>query len=257
MTQLLETRKHQVQLVLDVQDRFARDRMLNLSHARPLGDIRFFLLSTTVSDRNEVFDPPWEMLMLRNPSGYYLFFNQVRWPNGEKRRLDSLGNRCKIRIESTFYQPLERTIDLPARPYQIALEPSYTYPFVKLASLGSSLLRGTLRQPDGSSIRGARIRVKSNVAASERPDDPAASHRPNSYLTDSSGQWVLVFPDNDPDWDDSPGNRREITLQVKLSMAPDIYQFDQIVVERGVENTLPDIVIKRSQLTESTIEKVL
>ncbi|MGD9081400.1 MAG: carboxypeptidase-like regulatory domain-containing protein, partial [Desulfobacterales bacterium] len=89
---------------------------------------------------------------------------------------------------SQFYQVTERNdivLPLSDTPYFFDLFPSYTYPFgnesTLFGGLGPTLLRGSLHETDGSGITGAAVYV---------------TGQSNVCVTDSTGQWVLTFPDD-------------------------------------------------------------
>jgi hypothetical protein len=199
--------------ILDLDDRWALRRGIHGRHPRPFGAIRYSLVAREVGGVRQPLADPMRLVMIRNPSGYDLFFGQV-WFNDHDRvsrptdfpgrppgRRDSPSNGSEpgllradlqgtyiLRIESDYYQTAEQPIALPSSetPYSIGLEPGYRYPFPDpfTAHGGApTLLRGTLYATGGAALPRVRVEV---------PD------RSLSYVTNDSGQWVLVFPDDEP-----------------------------------------------------------
>jgi hypothetical protein len=78
----------------------------------------------------------------------------------------------------------------PRTPIHIDLSPGYAYPFPTtstLPGLGPTLLRGNVQDAERKGLANVVISVEG------QPDV--------TYLTDSSGQFVLVFPDAQPSGD--------------------------------------------------------
>lgn len=175
--------------VFDVEDRYARARGVRGPHPRPLAPLRFRAVARMAGGggRTEI-DPELELDVIRNPSGYELFFGSAGVAGGrERRRLDHGTYAIRV-VSDGFYQALERddvAVPAPDTPYLFDLEPGHAYPFPSAAAsprgAGPTLLRGGLQGPDGNGIARARV----DVAGITR-----------TYTTDEAGQWVLVFPEN-------------------------------------------------------------
>jgi hypothetical protein len=171
-------------LVLDPEDRYARERRVRGPHPRPIGKIRYLLVARVVGGVREELSVPSELLTVRNTSGYDVYFDQTRVGEQRYRMVYDAGTYV-VRVESEFYQGGEYQVLVPEAhtPLHIDLEPNYAYPFptATLKNLrGPTLLRGTVCDTAGRGVAGVRIEV------------PGES---NVYRTDASGQWVLVFVD--------------------------------------------------------------
>lgn len=196
--------------VFDLEDAYARERKVRGRHPRPIGPVRLYVVGRMANGDRQDLHKPLELVVRRNPSGYYLFFGLVRLPNGRTHRsyladgtyVDSATRRSYlddgkyvVRVESRYYQPVEQEVDLPMpepkEPTSIDLSPGYAYPFPKTSTRpdggGPTLLRGSVHYADGRGI----AEVKIEVVGQEEP----------AYWTDGSGQWVLVFPDTQPPGD--------------------------------------------------------
>jgi hypothetical protein len=183
-----ELRHLRAVLVLDPEDAYARDRGITDRHPRPVGPLTFRLVARMAgADRQDLVPPP-ELAVSATASGYLLWYGHERLPDGRRRRLPLPDGTYVLRVESALYQPADRDdIVLPAGgPYRFDLHPGFAYPFPTGTlpdGRGPTLLRGTYRAPDGSGIDGATV---------------VAPDHSDPCLTDSTGQWVLVFPDTEP-----------------------------------------------------------
>jgi len=169
--------------IFDIEDRFARDREVSGRHPRPIGRLHYFLIGEMINGARVEYEAPIELMVVRNSGGYDLFFDQVRYQGTRsyRRALDT--GLYIVRIESELYQSIEQILSLPDfnTPQSFDLEPNFNYPFpmTSLPNVGSpTLLRGSLHTVDGKGEPDVTIQV---VGSS------------NTYLTDVSGQWVLVF----------------------------------------------------------------
>ena len=200
-------------LIFDLEDAFARSRGRPGDHPRPFEPLRFYLMEQDLGGTLTRFDPAFEADVIRNSSGYHLFFGRqkLRGARGEvsTRVLDLPPGRYTLQVRSPLYQAATKIVDLPignandpnviAR-YHIDMEPSFAYPFPDVYSLGQqasgncangrftprhgiTLLRGVLLDTGGQGLAGASVRV---------------ANRTNTYTTDSSGQWVLWFRNAPP-----------------------------------------------------------
>jgi hypothetical protein len=211
-------------MIFNLEDVFARERRARGRHPRPLGAVKFLLVGRVVNGAREDFKPPLEMIIKNSSSGYHLFFGRIKSADRYARRALVDGTRYVVRVESDFYQPIERDdilwpIPRPVDPYSFDLRPGYAYPFPKESSLGGglgpTLLRGALLSPGGEGIAGATLRVQ---------------NQSNDYHTDRTGQWVLVFPDNQ-----ASGN---VTLDILSADPPTQIQVPNVTVRRGLETGL-------------------
>jgi hypothetical protein len=173
--------------VFDVEDRYARERGVRGPHPRPIAPVRFRVVARITAGGPVEVDPELELDIVKNHSGFDLFYGGAGPVGGERRRLDDGTYAVRV-LSGGIYQPVERAdvvVPAPAPPYQFDLEPGYAYPFPSGAAsargAAPTLLRGGLQGPDGSSIAGARVEVAGTT---------------RTYTTDQAGQWVLVFPAN-------------------------------------------------------------
>ncbi|MCG8346178.1 MAG: carboxypeptidase-like regulatory domain-containing protein [Chloroflexales bacterium] len=180
--------------IFDLEDRYARLRQGGESHPRPIGPVAMYLVGRMIDGQRQDFAQPLELRVRRNPSGYYLFFGEVKQRDSTLRRVDLAPGAYIIRVESQYYQVAERTdIVLPRydAAYFFDLAPGFAYPFPAQVwkSHGPTLLRGNLYHRDGAGLAGALI----EVAGQEQQGI--------NYRTDATGQWVLVFPYDQPSTD--------------------------------------------------------
>ncbi len=177
--------------IFDLEDRFARERGVRGKHPRPIGAIRYWLVGRIVGSVRTDFEVPYQLLTVRNPSGYDLFFDRVKQEGSAASRMAFEEGTYVLKIEAQFYQDREHEIPIPQceAAHSIDLEPSYQYPF-PVATLsyggGPTLLRGTVHATDGSGVEGVIIEVSGSS---------------NTYLTDETGQWVLIFAEDQPSGD--------------------------------------------------------
>lgn len=228
MLQVYEKRLQSAVLIFDVEDRYAREIGIRGKHPRPLGTIKYFVLGKIENGVRRDFNRTMELVIKRNLSGYDLFFGQLRLPDGTERafRQGFLGEgRYVLRLQSDFYQPLERDdIDLPEprNPYSIDLEPGYAYPFS--ASIGThgggpTLLRGSAYASNGKKVAGVVVETTNGVSR---------------YRTDEAGQWVLVLPEAQ-----SPGN-----LNVRFSWPDGRVDTTAVSISSGKTATLPQVAFR-------------
>jgi hypothetical protein len=169
--------------IFDLQDRYAKDRGVRGQHPRPLGGVKYWIVARIANNVRTDYANPIRLITVRNPSGYDLFFDQVKLETSATSRLDFAEGSYVLKVDPQFYQRREFQIPLPQSDvaHSFDLEPSYLYPF-PVASLRNNssptLLRGTLHATNATGIAGVTIEV---IGASNR------------YITDGSGQWVLVF----------------------------------------------------------------
>ena len=208
-----------VNAIFDVEDRYARERGIRGIHPRPIGGVRYFLMGEVNGGVRSFYSRPSELLTVRTPGGYQLFFDQLRYTDAQAYRMEIEAGTYIIRIESEFYQVSERELDLPesATPLAIDLEPGYLYPFPQstLPNVASpTLLRGTLHAVAGDGVEDVSIEVIG---------------KSNRYLTDATGQWVLVFNDAQ--------DTEDVTVRFEPSAGP-IEEVGLVPVEKGQMRTL-------------------
>ncbi len=197
-----------VTVVLDVEDAYARDLGIHGRHPRPIGQVRFSLVGRMVAGVRQDFDEPLELVAVRNPSGYQLFFDTVRRPGGQTQRADFADGTYVLHVETPdtrFYQHVDRTdLTLPmarGNTFRIDLLPGYGYPFPEPGTFrtghGAGLIRGSFVNSGGQGVAEGVV----SIAPQPQIRVPGAppSTRPWLFgrcLVDGSGQFVLVVPDS-------------------------------------------------------------
>jgi hypothetical protein len=227
MATTFEFRTLTATLAFDLTDAFATVRGTRGPLPRPFEPIRVFA-TAKVAPNAEVFTPPLELALKRNTNGYHVFHNSMKRPDGVVMKKALTDGRYDLRIEGDFYQPLPLTnIDIPqARlPITRSLLPAFNYPFPNefkpTGGRGFALLRGSLHTLDGKPIERATVSV---IGAT------------NEYVTGSSGQWVLVFPDTF-----FPGvtTTRNVTVVITPEGAPAI-NVANVTIDKGTERSLSE-----------------
>jgi hypothetical protein len=200
-------------LILDLEDAFARSHGRLGEHPRPLEPLRFFLVQRDIQGILTRFNPVVELDVIQNASGFHLFFGRekIHGTRGaiSTRALDLPPGRYTLQVRSPLYQTAEESFELPIgnandpsiiRNYRLDLQASFAYPFPDISPLGQqaagdcrngrfiprrgpTLLRGVLLDTGGKGVEGAQVRI---------------ANRTNTYITDSSGQWVLWFRNPPP-----------------------------------------------------------
>ncbi len=245
MLNIIEQRRTTAAWIFDLEDRFARERGSLGRHPRPLEPLQFWLVGQMVGGIRQDL-PPVELVTVRNPSGYHLFFGEVKSADGRSQRLVLSAGQYIVRVAGPYYQPTElinTSVPMPnpndplsGAPYSHDLEPGYAYPFPTSnplrpgnippgcvgapAGRGPTLLRGTLHAISGMGIKGARLQV---------------AGQSNVYQTDESGQWVLTFPDTQ--------TSGPVTVHVDL---PDGSTLDvtNVCVVQGCETSLSETALR-------------
>lgn len=175
-------------LILDAEDAYARARGTGGRHPRPIGSVDYDLVGRLAAGQRVRFAQPQRLILVRNPSGYDLFFGEARV--GDTQRTEVTPGDYVVRAVSPTarYQPSEREATLPSpdTPVFFDLQPGHNYPFpteTLPGGRGPTLLRGAYLLPSGAGTAEVAVRVP---------------NRTDTYVTDQTGQWVLVFPDDEP-----------------------------------------------------------
>lgn len=116
--------------VFDLTDRYLTELGTRGVHPRPVGTLELALVARLAGGVREAIQPPLLLKLIRNPSGYELWFGQAA-PTRRRTwgpRIDR--GRYVVRIAGGFYQSAEVEIELPQpTPVSVALEPGPAYPF--------------------------------------------------------------------------------------------------------------------------------
>lgn len=232
-------------LIFDLEDRFAREWGVRGRHPRPLSAASFRAVERVDGARRQALDPPVRLAVLRNPSGFYLYFG---------KGLDGPGpavidGTYVIEVEAEGYQSEERELELPrpAEPVFIDLDPDYRYPFPNAARLmrerpdmvRPTVLRGGVRHTDGRGVEDARVTAEGAAF---------------DVRTGPTGEWALLFRDLGPD----PGPRR-VTVAIRREAGGAETRLEVPVEVGRHDNRLPATVLRGHVLvdgvpTAATIE---
>lgn len=209
MSVVLETRRSQPQLILDVGDGFVTSRSRQGSRRpRPIGPLRARVLARSTAPV-ETFDPAWTLVTAATPAGVHAWFGRVR-PDalGASPELDRVGvlqpGTYDVELAAPGYQlaTVQAAVPVAGAPPSVVtldLQPGPEYRFrdevgevnvpAGSHSTGPTLIRGQILALDGSGLAGITVR-----APSVPPGAPAAP----DAVTDRNGAWLLVFADDTP-----------------------------------------------------------
>jgi hypothetical protein len=249
-----EYRRQTAALIFDFNDQYARDLGVSGHHAQPIGGLRFHLVARLEGGNRVAIDPPLVLAVQPTPSGVYVFFDRFRTPDGAERGSMLPDGRYALRVESDFYQLVD--IELQSVSQQLSLAPpagpgnhvsrdllpGYAYPFPGPLPIdtrtmpagcaaapvgnGPTLLLGSLHDVGGAPISGATVHI---------PGQPSV----NGYRTDATGQWILVFPRNQPSG--------EVTIRVERPGQPDI-DVQNVCLVRGRQASLHETSLRGAVL---------
>lgn len=184
--------------VFDLVDAVARDQRRNGSHPRPIEPIRFYLTGQASGQGRlpQELKPPWELVMTRNPSGFHLFYDAVKLPNGNIRQVALPDGTYDIRVEGRGYLPQTVTAPLPfhpqptpLNPYQpirVELDPDYLYPF---SGYGPTVFKGYVQDGNNKPIKDVEVSATVTVKEGDQQTQKAVT-----FKSDAAGQWVLILP---------------------------------------------------------------
>ncbi len=191
-----------------------------------IGALHFFVTRRRGEDGRELacYDPPVRLLVHRNTIGRFIFLNEITDVEGVTRQPYFRPGGYDLRIEAEFYQTLiveNVSLPLSEQPLVVNLQPGYRYPFPHFRQPqnggGSTLLRGCVVTPDGRGVAHAWVE-----AIGKTP--------PVRYLTDSTGQFVLVFAEDQKD--------EVVSVGITLPGAR-LISVDDVSLHRGQSTSLP------------------
>ena len=204
-TPLAERRELRPCAIFSVRDTFVTLRGVDgLASARQVRSTLTFQLTALGSGAGrQSFAPAWTLPVIRGTSGAFVSFGTVVDPVG--RSWLPIGPPLDVNL--TVVGPAYRTTLLPPSgaaapvpPQLVNLDPSQ--PTVAVAPLLVELGPGYGYQfpasPDGYSIvRGEVVHAGTGTGVDQAQITGSAtvSNWSDSYLTDSTGQWVFVIPD--------------------------------------------------------------
>jgi hypothetical protein len=219
--------------ILDLRDEFAAGRTLAPAPPRPFGPVQLRVVARLDGAERQELDPPLDPVVRENPSGYRIWFGEVRSPEGGNHALP--GGRYALTVESWYYQPLELEVELPPPedgrfaetpdPFTLNLLPSYGYPFPR-AARGTTQLLGSLHGRDGTGQPDALVRSAPAV---------------NDYRTDETGQWMLAFADDQPSG--------PVDVEIELPERPAVTVPAEL--RRGAQATLAQTSLRGAVRTEA------
>lgn len=223
-------------LIFSLRDVYLRELGTHGLNPLPMGPVKFLVQASVEGVIRKDFDKPLELVIQRNDSGYHLFFGKVKLSEHKIHNNILSKGAYIIRVESRFYQRFDsEKIELPNpwEPCVIGLEPGYAYPFPSEGSMpiGNSptLLRGGVYQTDGKGTTGVVVHVPG---------------RSNTYRTDETGHWVLVFPADDP------GGPITVRLEFPDSTIENV---SNVMIQRGRATSLHQTAIRGRVTTEKGV----
>lgn len=227
-----EMRRLTATLIFDLLDQFASLRGTRGPFPRPFEPIRFFATAQGAGMNRRTLDPPLELIVNRNGGGYHVFNNLAKRADGTVLKGALGADVYDFRVEGSFYQTKEiLNVPLPVSSEALThqLLPSYFYPFPMdlkpTGGRGFALLRGSLHATDGRGISQATV----SVAGAN-----------STYVSDASGQWVLVFPDS---FFAPNQSTKVVTVQVTPTAGPAV-MVPNVNVDKGVERALGETSLR-------------
>jgi hypothetical protein len=226
MQKVWESRFTQAIWIFDLEDRYRREqqRRGQVYHPRPLGPVTFWLIGETVGGVPTPFSQPMEMVVVENPSGYHLFFGEVKLPSGatsqpdgstsrptgndHRHRLQLVDGTYSVRVTSPFYQGQVRDdiiVPMPnpndsasGAPYFFDLAPGYAYPFPepypwRPADSAIGCPGSTAESASGPTLLRGSLHTFDGQPLEGATIKVETGTRVYEYATDRTGQWVLVF----------------------------------------------------------------
>lgn len=229
-------------LILDPLDAALVRRGMSLA-PRPLGDLAVRVIERLSAGENPgegtALDPQPTLVMRRTPSGYLVFFDQIR--DAQRGLVTSrlAAGRHTIEVSGRFYQPLRLVADLSDVPppfddladaaltraaVRAALEPSFLHPV--LVSSTATRIGGVLIGEEAADFDDIAVTIRLGAA------DLA------TYRVDPRGQWLLVLDDAALGFP-APPDPQTATVTVRVTRA-------------GTTVATEDIDVTRNDLTTAT-----
>ncbi len=229
-----------VTLILDLVDSYAKSCQVRGPHPRPIGYLEFHVIAQKKSGERAEFPKPLPLKILKNSSGFFLFFRKVEMLSSKFHQILEPGSYViRVRSPQHFYQDIVvDNVSIPSKPNETPLVrlnalPGFAYPFPTSSNLtqgkGSTILRGSILHRDGLGIAGVAVNA----------DDAT-----NPYTTDETGQWVLVFSDDHPSG--------AVTVNIEY---PDgtVELVTNVLVEQGFEKGLLSTAFRGRVINETGV----
>ncbi len=260
MTVAYQRQFRNVTVVLDAEDAYARELGTHGRHPRPIGQVRFSLVGRIVGGVRVPFDESLELVSVRNPGGYELFFDTVRRVDGRQQQTDFANGTYVLRVDAPdtrFYQHLERAdLVLPmgrGTSFSLDLLPGYGYPFPApgtfRSGFGAGLIRGSFVNAEGEGIAEATVSITPQPQI-QVPGAPPTM-RPwfyGQYLIDSTGQFALVVPDAQAYPAPQPGLPAGNTVDVRFTNGAVSTTVLGVPFVKGAETTLQQTALRGTVL---------
>lgn len=198
--------------IFDLSDGFAQRYGVRGAHPALLGKVHIYVKGTVSNGTVAPWPHPLQAVTAANGAGQLIFFGRIKLADGALRsRYLQEEQTYLLRLESHSYQIIERPLPFaphPANPppassdytvlahpdpadtsphsllVTLDLEPGYAYPFPRTSNYRPTLLRGHVQTADKQGVPDVRVSVAAQGISYE--------------LTDKTGQFVLVFPDDQP-----------------------------------------------------------
>lgn len=207
-----------------------------------LGDVTFFVTSRVTAPAAP-YEPSLEFISWRNRGGFFLFSGETRTPDRPGTAKLTPG-RYGLRVESDYYQLIERNFDWPPaavydKNQDLDLLPGPAYPFpnfdLRQRELEVTLLRGSLFNPGGDPVEEVKVEL---IAPALPPRFEAFSE----CTTNERGEWVLALVQLErPNIGDPVPDLAHSRIRVNLPGGA--YEAD-VNVTQGQENSLPQTALR-------------
>jgi len=273
---IFEISRPQPLVALSVVDSLARSLRTAGEFPRPIGEFRCDILAATAPVAL-TFDPPRQLYVLRNRSGYVVLDGTYSNTKEPDRRWPLAPGTYRVRVVSDYYQDAEfsmqwplapgvRRVAVPQQPPQpndpgsVELLPGPSYPMPDVSAsrfqLGPTILRGSAYRTDGTPNAGAKVEVLNLAFLAPATLPPLGNWPFLSANTDALGNWTLVLPDRryfDATPEIPPGNppgtvTRPISVRIQYPGGP---VTRQRIVKLGSEFSFRNTALRGQVLARS------
>lgn len=212
-------RRHTARAQFRFVDQFAVLEGLRGPNPEPIGELEVHVVAYQSGNERRAIQPI-RLELHRNSLGDHVWFGrgvppstQGRRPRSQTPRTITLRNlEYELQVVSTAsiygVETILRTgpdlVALPGAPSTVQLSPGIRYPFAGLEPVvdrgavpergaGPTVLRGTLRDADGSGMGGVRVQTQIDMVNPVDPFQPPEPRRFHGGPTDHRGQWLIAF----------------------------------------------------------------